>query len=315
MKLVVIIPAYNEEETIAKVIKEIPRKIPGIDFVQILVIDDGSTDKTVEVAKKAGADKIISHKTNLGLGVAVSNGLQCALKMNAGIIVNIDADGQYNAKEIPKLIKPLLEDKAEIVLGYRNIANLDFMPLSKRIGNKIATWVTRRVSNLPIKDAQTGFRAFSKEAALRLNLSGGYTYVQETLIQARDKGLTVVQIPIEFREREGSSRLISNPFSYAKKAGIIIIRSYRDRTPLKVFLYIGSIFLIIGLIFGLRVLINFLKTGTVSPYIPSAIIASMLIVISFVIFVLGLIADMLKTNRKLQEEILYKIKRQEIEKK
>lgn len=315
MKLVVMIPAYNEEETIAEVIKKIPDQIPAIDSIETLVINDGSTDGTARVAERAGAHKILSHRTNSGLGASFRDGINCSLDMGADIIVNTDADGQYNAGEIPKLIKPILEGKAEIVLGYRNISSLDFMPLSKKIGNKIATWVTAKVSNLPIKDAQTGFRAFSKEAALRLNLSGEYTYVQETLIQAKDKDLSVAQIRVEFRERKGNSRLISNPFSYARKAGSTIIRSYRDRAPLKVFFWIGGVFIIIGIIFGLRVLIHFFKTGVVSPYIPSAIIAPMFIVVGFLIFVLGLLADMFRTTRILQEEILYKIRKQEIDKK
>ncbi|TET72250.1 MAG: glycosyltransferase family 2 protein [Candidatus Aminicenantes bacterium] len=315
MRLVVMIPAYNEEETIASVIKEIPRKIQRIDSVEVLVINDGSTDRTVEVAREAGADKILSHKANLGLGVTFRDGIEYALNMGADIIVNIDADEQYNAKEIPKLIIPIVENKADIVLGWRDTSNLEFVPFSKKMGNKVATWVTRRISGLSIRDSQTGFRAFSQEASLRMNLSGRYTYVQETLICAKNKDLRIEEVPVEFKERKGNSRLIYSLSSYAKEAGGIIIKSYRDYAPLKVFSYIGTVFIIVGIIFALRVLIHFLKTGMVSGRIPSAVLASMLIILGFLIFVLGLLADMLKTHRELQEEILYNLKKLKIEKK
>ncbi len=196
MKLVVMIPAYNEEKSIGKVIKEIPRTVEGFDKVEVLVVNDGSTDNTVEEARRAGADHIVSHRTNLGLASAFKTGLETALKLGADVIVNIDADGQYNAKEIPKLVKPILEGKADIVIGDRQIDKLDHMPRAKKIGNKIATWVTRKLSGLPIRDAQSGFRAFSREAALRMNLLGDYTYVQETIIQAANKKLRIEWVSI-----------------------------------------------------------------------------------------------------------------------
>jgi glycosyltransferase involved in cell wall biosynthesis len=244
MKLVVTIPSYNEENSISKVIKEIPRKIKGVDLVEVLVINDGSVDNTSEEAKKAGADKIISHKKNLGLGITFRDGLEEALNMGADIIVNTDADFQYNGEEIPNLIEPILEGTADIVIGDRQIATLSHMPKGKMIGNKLATWVTRRVTGLPIRDAQTGFRAFSRDAALKMNLTGNYTYVQETLIQAANKNLVVEQIPVEFRKRSDKSRLISNLFSYAKSAGVTIVRSYRDYQPFKVFTAIGFVLII-----------------------------------------------------------------------
>ena len=169
IKLVIMIPAYNEAKSICKVIMEIPRKINGIDLVTILVINDGSTDNTLEEAKRAGADKIISHKRNLGLGISFRDGLEEALSMGADIIANTDADFQYNGAEIPRLIEPILNGVADIVIGDRQINTLDQMPAGKVIGNKIATWVTRRVIKLPIRDAQTGFQAFSREAAQRMN--------------------------------------------------------------------------------------------------------------------------------------------------
>lgn len=309
MKLVITIPAYNEEETISKVINEIPRKIVGIDQIEVLVINDGSIDNTVEEARKAGADKIVFHKRNLGLGISFRDGLEEARKMGADIIVNVDADGQYNAKEIPRLIEPIVNGKADMALGDRQIDELDHMPMGKKLGNKLATWVTRKVTGLPIKDAQTGFRAFTREAALRMNLTSNYTYVQETLIQAANKNLTVEQIPIEFREREGKSRLISSLFGYAKSAGNTIIRSYRDYQPFKVFTVMGIAIIVIGLITGFRVLIHYFATGMVTPYLPSAVLTTVLIIVGLQVIVLGWLADMLKTQRMLEEEILYLLKK------
>ena len=309
MKLIAMIPAYNEENSIYKVIKEIPREIKGIDLVEILVINDGSMDNTIEEARRAGADKVISHKRNLGLGMSFRDGLQEALDMGADIIVNTDADFQYNGAEIPKLIDPILKGSADIVIGDRQIDTLDHMPPGKVVGNKLATWVIRYVTGLPIRDAQTGFRAFSRDAALKMNLTGNYTYVQETLIQAANKDLVVEQIPIEFRSRSGKSRLISNIISYAKSAGITIIRSYRDYQPFKVFMAIGIICILIGFGTGFRVLINYFSTGMVTPYLPSAVLTVVLVIVGLQAVVFGLLADMLKTQRMFQEEILYRLKK------
>lgn len=309
MKLIVMIPAYNEENSISKVIKEIPREIKGINLVEILVINDGSVDNTAEEARRAGADKIISHKRNLGLGISFRDGLEKALVMGADIIVNTDADFQYNGAEIPKLIDPILKGSADIVIGDRQIDTLDHMPPGKVIGNKLATWVTRRVTSLPIRDAQTGFRAFSREAALRMSLTGNYTYVQETLIQAANNNLVVEQIPVEFRKRSGQSRLISNIFSYAKSAGTTILRSYRDYQPFKVFMIIGLGCMIIGFGIGFKVLLHYFETGTVTPYLPSAVLTTVLVIVGLQAIVFGLIADMLKTQRMFQEEILYRLKK------
>jgi len=309
VKLVVTIPAYNEEKSIGSVVTEIPRSIAGINSVEVLIIDDGSTDTTAKNAISAGADKVILHKGNKGLGITFKDGLDGALEMGADIIVNIDADGQYNATEISKLIQPILDNQADMVLGWRDIDNLEFMPQSKKIGNKFATWITRRFCHLPIKDAQSGFRAFSREAALRLNLSGKYTYVQESLIQAAYKGFEIEQVPIEFRPREGKSRLIPNLGSYARRAGSTIIGTYWNYHPLRVFSLISGFFGMVGLGIAIWVLIHFLQTGAVSPHMPSAILASLLIVVGVLALVLGLFADTSKNQRLLQEEILYRVKK------
>lgn len=309
MKLIVMIPAYNEEESIGAVINEIPRTIDGIDRVEILVIDDGSTDSTVDEARKAGADHILKHITNRGLAKTFRDGLNRALELNADIIVNTDADFQYNGQEIPQLIKPIIQGKADIVIGNRQISTLDHMPPGKLWGNRIATTVTRFATGLPIQDAQTGFRAFSRYAALKMNLTGDYTYVQETLIQAAHKDLTLIQIPVEFRKREGESRLISSLPRYASMAGKTIIRSFRDYNPFQVFFSIGLILIIIGFISGAKVITQYLTTGAVTPYLPSAVLTTILITVGLQAMIFGLLADMMKTQRLLIEEILFRIKK------
>jgi glycosyltransferase involved in cell wall biosynthesis len=246
--------------------------------------------------------------------VAFRQGLETALKMGADIIVNIDADGQYNPSEIPKLIKPIVNGNVDIVLGSRFKGRIEYMPIQKRIANKIATFVIRHVSGLAISDAQTGFRAFTRDAALRLNVMSDYTYVQETLMQAAYYGLAVEEVPIEFRKRSGKSRLISNIFGYAKRAGGTIIRTYRDYQPLKTFLYIGALIMLCGAITGFRVLVHFLETGTIGPYLPSTVLTILLLIIGFQTIVLGLLADMFKAHKRIQDEILYRLKKIENEK-
>ena len=309
MKLVVTIPAYNEEATIARVLKEIPRKIEGIDAIETVVVDDGSDDNTVREALLSGVDEIITHRMNMGLGITFRDGMNCALEKDADIIVNIDADGQYDTSQIDILIKPILTSQADIVLGWRDIDRLDFMSRGKKLGNKLATWVTRRLSGQPIKDAQTGFRAFSREAALKLNLFGKYTYVQETIIQAAHKDLSIAQVPIEFKARDGESRLVTNMLGYAIKAGRIIFSTYRDYYPLRFFSFIGGIFSVIGLALGIKVLVHFAQTGMVSPYIPSTILSSLLIIVGMGTIALGVFVHMLNNQRRLSEEILYRLKK------
>lgn len=310
MKLVVMIPAYNEEESIAGVIKEIPREIDGADSVEILVINDGSTDRTVEVAREAGADHIISFSKNRGLANAFKAGLEGALERGADIIVNTDADGQYNGAEIPKLIGPILDGEADAVLGSRFKGSIEYMPIQKKVGNRMATLFTRRVSGFPVSDAQTGFRAFTREAALRINILSSYTYTQETIIQLVENNFKIVEVPIEFRKREGKSRLISGIFNYAKRAGVTILRTYLYHRPLRVFTYIGGALFLFGSIFAGRVLIHYFQTGLVSPYLPSAVLATLSIILGFLVITMGLIAELMGVNRRLQEEILYRMKRE-----
>jgi len=307
MKLIVTIPAYNEEKTIAQVIESLPKKFPGIDKTEILVVDDGSSDNTAKVAMQKGAN-VLKHKRNLGLAKTFSDALNHALELGADIIVNTDADNQYNQTEIPKLIEPIMKGNADIVLGSRFKGIIEYMPWQKKIGNKFATKVVNFVSNANVSDAQTGFRAFSRKAAMQLNVQSNYTYTQETIIQAMFKGLKIVEVPVEFRKREGKSRLISNIFVYALRAGLTILRSYLAYKPLKFFGGLGLLFIFAGLISGFRVFIHYLNTGLVSPYIPTALLSTFLLIVGVQIIVIGLLADINKQNRMLQESILFELK-------
>lgn len=310
MHLFVMIPAHNEEQTISKVIRTIPRQIEGADKITAVVIDDGSTDKTAQKAKESGA-YVLTHRTRQGLAQTFQHGLNFCLKHGADIIVNIDGDWQYDSAEIPKVIKPIVEGWADVVLTNRNVLSLDHMPFGKKYGNILATAVTQHVSGFPVRDAQSGFRAFSREAALRINVRGSYTYVQETIIQAVDKKLSIVQTDCAFRKRTGgSSRLISSIWGYAKRAGSMLLRSYVRYKPLKVFLISGFVVSLPGFLFALRYLVFWIN-GEQGAHIQSLIAAAVLLIVGFQIIMLALMADTIDADRTISEETLYRIKKME----
>ncbi len=309
------IPSFNEESTLGLVISEIPKKIPKIDSIQILVIDDGSTDKTAELAKKNGAI-VLSHKSNCGLAKTFRDGLEYALlELGADIIVNTDADFQYNQKQIPLLVKPILDGKADLVLGSRFAGNIEYMPFQNRLGNILATKAVALVSELPITDGQTGFRAFSREAALRLNVLSNYTYTQETILQASYHKLTIVEVPIDFRKRLGKSRLISSMIGYARQSILVLLMGYLNYKPLKVFLAVGGSLFAVGFIAGLYILQHFVVTGAVSPHIPLAIVSVAFLLFGAQIMATGVVAEMIKNNRKIEEDTLFLQKKNFLEQK
>lgn len=271
MKLVVVIPAYNEERTVGSVISGIPRKIERIQSVEVLLVDDGSTDSTVQEARKAGVDVVLQHEANLGLGAAFRDGVERALAIDADIVVNIDADLQYRPSEIPLLIKPILDGDADIVLGNRQIRNLKHMPFSRKVANMFATWVTRRLSGLHVQDAQTGFRAFSRRAASSMGPDSSYTHVHETLIRAGAIGLRLGQVPVTFEEREGKSRLIPSIWKYAISAGRALIKTYARYHPLK---FLALLVAFSSVLFAIA-LVSVLLSGITSlaelmPFLPTA---------------------------------------------
>ena len=311
-KIAVVVPAYNEEKTIGSVIKAIPRDIA--DDVKVIVIDDGSTDNTVKVAKESGADKVVSHNTNKGLGIAFQTGIETALKTNADIIVNIDADGQFNPGDIPRLIRPIIEGKADMVTCSRFVdKNLEpDMPWLKKFGNRRFTNIVNRLADGNFTDTQCGFRAYSREAALRLTLFGRYTYTQEVFLDLARKGMKIMEIPCKVKgEREGESRLIKNVFSYGFKSLLIILRSYRDFQPLRFFGGIGLGMFTPGVVIALALAIRLLLIHRIYPYMSLVYVSLVLIIVGVLLIVLALVADMYVRQRDLQEEILYRLKKNE----
>jgi len=314
VRLVVTVPAYNETKNIRKVIENIPRDC--CDDVKILVLDDGSKDNTAEVAYEAGADLVVSHIYNLGLAITYRDSLEIATeKMGADIIVNIDADGQYDPKEIPKLIKPILNNEADIVLGSRFEGYIEYMPPAKRWGNRLATRVINRVTGQKFTDCQTGFRAITRDVAFRINVTSNFTYTQESLINALHHNYKIVEVPVAFYKREGENRLFGSVWDYAKRGGATLIRTYLYHRPLRFFFYLGSLIFAIGFIIGIRVFIHYLTTGMVTPYLPSAVLTAVLLIVGVQVIALGFLSDMVRTNQNLHEEILYKIKKSDSDKK
>ncbi len=313
-RVVVMIPCFNEEQTLASVIRSIPRELPRISDVKIVVIDDGSQDDTAIIAARVGADVLVRHKANLGLGQTFQDGLEASLRLGADIIVNVDADGQYPPSELMLLLDPILRGRADIVLGDRQIKQLNHMSWSRKRGNQIASWVTRRLSGTSVQDSQTGFRALTREAALRLRLNGDYTYTQEMVIQAAHKGLTIAEVPITFHRRsDGDSRLIRSLWSYAWRAGKIILRSYRDYKPLRAFTLLGGSILVLSGLLGVRVLLHFWTAGTVSPFFPSAILGGILGIVGIQIIIFGLLSDMIRSQRQELEDVLIRVRRAELD--
>ncbi|MBU1167383.1 glycosyltransferase family 2 protein [Patescibacteria group bacterium] len=314
MRLIVIIPALNEEANLASVIKEIPRSIDRVDEVKVLILDDGSTDKTVQVAKEAGADFILSNPQKMGLARTFKRALEEALNREADIIVNTDGDNHYDQSKIPELIKPILDKKAEIVIGNRNIWELKKMPLVKKLGNSMGSWFVRTIARIPLKvDASSGYRAYSKNAALRLNILSDHTYAHETLIQAHDHGLALECIDIPARDVDRPSRLISSVPKHIFKSLLVIFRILTIYKPLRVMLSIGSLIFGVGLIFIIRFLYFYFTQGG-EGHIQSLILASALLLIGFQICVLGLISSAVGWNRKILEENLYRSKKIELKK-
>lgn len=311
-KVVVMIPAYNEERTIGRVIKTIPRDCA--EEVKVLVVNDGSRDNTFKVAQEAGADKIISHKTNQGLGVTFKHGIDEALKMGADIIVNIDADGQFNSQDIPKLLQPIIDNKADMVTcsRFKDPKLTPKMPQIKIFGNKFFAKILNLFLNRKFHDTQCGFRAYSREAALNLTLFGKFTYTQEVFIDLVKKRFRIIEMPCwVIGERKGQSRVVKNVFSYGLKVSLIIVRSTRDYEPLKFFGLTGAVLLGIGTVSSLTLFIRWLIITKVDPYMVVVYANVFLILIGVMLIVLGLIADMLDRNRQLQEEIIYRIKKKE----
>ncbi len=307
MKLIIQVPCYNEEETLPAVLADLPKEIPGIDAIEVVVINDGSTDRTAVLAKMLGA-YVVSHTGNKGLAAAFQTGLDTCLALGADIIVNTDGDHQYSGADIPALIKPILDGDCDMVIGDRRTHAVEhFSPLKKRL-QWAGSWTMRRLSGTDIPDAPSGFRALSRDAAMRLNIVTRYTYTLETIIQAGKKNLSVMSVPIQSRPTR-PSRLFPNIWAYVKRSAATMLRIWAMYEPLKTFAFLAGFFFVIAAILIGRFFVFYLVLGEKGPrHIQSLIIALIFAMIGAVLFAVGLLADLTANNRRLIEDDLYRTK-------
>lgn len=311
MKLIIQIPCYNEAGALPISLKELPRHVEGFDRVEWLVINDGSTDDTVDVAKANGVDHIVSFSRNQGLARAFMAGLDACLKLGANVIVNTDADNQYNAQDIPLLVKPIADKKADIVVGARPISEIKHFPLMKRQLQKLGSWVVRRASKTNIPDAPSGFRAMSREAALRLNVFNDYTYTLETIIQAGQKNMAIISVPVRVNEELRPSRLVKSIPSYLRKSLVTIIRIFVVYKPFRFFAAMGALLFSAGFLIGLRFLYYYFRDGG-AGHVQSLIFSSILLGIGFQTMLVAFLADLQAVNRRLIEDLQYRLRKSEI---
>ncbi|WP_039030727.1 glycosyltransferase family 2 protein [Leclercia adecarboxylata] len=310
MKLIIQIPCFNEAETLAIALNALPRQVAGFDTVEWLIIDDGSTDDTVNVARQNGVDHIVKHAGNKGLAKAFMNGLDACLNLNADVIVNTDADNQYSADDIPLLVAPILEHRAEMVIGERPITTIEhFSPIKKYL-QKLGSWVVRVASNTNIPDAPSGFRAMSRETAQKLMVFNDYTYTLETIIQAGQKNITITSVSVRVNEDLRPSRLVKSISSYIKRSIITIVRIFVIYRPFRFFGTIGTVLFTAGFLLGLRFLYKYL-TGDGDGYVQSLILASILMGMGFQTILVAFVTDLLSANRKLLEDLRFKVAQRE----
>ena len=309
VKLIIQIPCLNEAATLPATLADLPRSVPGVDVVEVLVVDDGSRDGTADVARRLGVDHVVRLRRNKGLAAAFMAGIDASLKLGADFIVNTDADNQYAGHEIPRLLEPLLKGEADIVIGDRNIAELRDMSWQKRQLQRLGSWVVRQVSNTTVPDTTSGFRAYTREAALRMTIVSEFSYTLESIIQAGKKRMAIAHVPVATNPRTRESRLFGSVWSYVKRSSATIVRIYAMYEPLKVFTYVGLAVFGVGLIPALRFLYLYVTdyTGR-GAYVQSLIFSAVLMIVGFLVLVIGLMADLISGNRKLIEELLYRVR-------
>lgn len=313
MKLIIQIPCYNEAETLEIALNDLPKQIDGIDEIEYLIIDDGCKDNTVEVAKNWGVHHVVSFAQNKGLAKGFMAGLAECLRNGADIIVNTDADNQYCADDIPKLIQPILDHEADIVIGERPIDDTEHFSWIKKKLQHFGSWVVRKASNTDIPDAPSGFRAFSREAAMRINVINDYTYTLETIVQAGRNRIPITSVPVRTNPELRESRLFHSIWGYVKKSILTIIRALMMYKPLYCFTVIAVVPSLIGVLVWIRFLV-FYFIGRGNGHTQSLILACALLIIGFVTFVIGMLADVISANRKILEDVQYHLKKQEYDK-
>lgn len=311
MKLIVQIPCFNEEQTLSQTVADIPRQIEGVDRVEVLIVDDGSTDRTIEIAREAGVDHIVVNKRNQGLAASFRNGLDMSLKLGADIVVNTDGDNQYAGWDIPKLIAPILAGTADIVIGDRQTDGIEHFSKGKKVLQKLGSGLVRSLSGTDVPDVVSGFRAYSRDAALQMNIVSTFSYTIETVIQAGSKQLAVTSVPVETNEKTRESRLFSSIPKFIERQLNTIVRMYSMYKPLRVFFYLGTILMVVGLIPIIRFL-YFYVTGDGGGHIQSLILGGSLTILGFITYLIALLADLVGFNRKLLELTLEKVRRLEL---
>lgn len=308
VKLIVQIPCYNEEETLPLTIADIPKRIDGVDEIETLIIDDGSDDRTIEVARKLGVNHIVKQVSNRGLALAFKAGMDACLRLGADIIVNTDGDNQYFGGDIPRLIEPILKGKAEIVIGDRQTDTIEHFSSLKKKLQKLGSSVVRRFSKSNVADTTSGFRAYSRDAALRMNVVSEYTYTLETIIDAGLKKMAIENVPIRTNGKLRESRLFKSPWGYIKKSAATIVRTSVSRSPLKMFLPIAMVVFLIGVILAIRYLV-FWGMGEGGGHVQSLLLSAILLICSFLMAMFALLADAISAQRKVMDEILYRVKK------
>jgi len=307
MKLIIQIPCYNEEQTLPLTFADLPKQLDGIDCIETLIINDGSADRTVEVARELGVNHIVSFKQNKGLARGFTAGLDAGLRLGADIIVNTDADNQYRGEDIARLIEPILAGKADIVVGERPIDDTEHFSERKKKLQHLGSFVVRVASGTSIPDAPSGFRAYTREAALRLNVINEYTYTLETIIQAGHNKLAMVSVPIRTNAETRESRLFKSNWGYIKRSAGVIVRSFMMYKPLKFFSWLGAFLLLGGSAIFARYLV-FYFMGTGAGHIQSLLLAVMMFVMGFLSIIAGLIADLVSANRRILEDVQYRVR-------
>jgi glycosyltransferase involved in cell wall biosynthesis len=312
MKLIIQIPCFNEEHTLPQTIADLPRQIEGIDEIETLIIDDGSTDRTIEVAKELGVDHIIRNKINVGLARTFRKGLEECLKLGADIIVNTDGDNQYCGGDIPKLVEPIINGTAELVIGDRQTSKIPHFSFVKKILQWMGSATVRKLSGTNVPDAVSGFRAFSREAAIRLNIISPFSYTIETVIQAGKKHMAIASVPVRTNTKTRDSRLFKSIPKFIERQLSSMLRMYLMYQPLRFFIYLAMVFSLIGLAPIVRFIL-FYYQGDGSGHIQSLILGGVFLLMGFITFVMAILADLLNFNRQLLEATLEKVRRIELD--
>lgn len=306
------IPCFNEESSLPVALASLPREVPGVDEVRWLIVDDGSTDNTAEVAKAHGVDHVVRHTRNLGLAKAFMTGLNACLELGADIIVNTDADNQYCADCIQDLVAPIVAQEADMVVGARPITDIEHFSPLKKLLQKTGSWVIRKVSSTPVQDAPSGFRAFSRRAAMRLNVFSEYTYTLETIIQAGQARMAVTSVPVQVNDKLRESRLMKSMFSYIRKSLSTTLRIFVTYRPVKFFMTLGGVLFTLGGALCLRWLVLFFM-GTDRAHVPSLVLAAILLLSGFVCVSMGVLGELSAVNRKLLEDVRQRVMRLELD--